>query len=88
MKNCGFFVFLVFDKNKNRKPLKTKTFALLVSVYRKDVFMFFVDRVELGIFNEIVRVAHDEIKTYGFDEIFGYAENEIKSTHRRKDFIR
>ena len=40
------------------------------------------------MFNEIVRVAHDEIKTYGFDEIFGYAENEIKSTHRRSDFIR
>ena len=30
-----------------------------------------MDRVELlGIFYEIVRVAHDEIKPYGFDEIF------------------
>jgi hypothetical protein len=28
MKNCGFFVFLVFDKNKNRKPLKTKAFGI------------------------------------------------------------
>jgi hypothetical protein len=53
---------------------------LLVSVgYRKDVFMFFVDRVELSEFL---------MKSFGFDEIFGYAENEIKSTHRRSDFIR
>ena len=52
MKNGGFFVFLVFDKNKKTEnPLKQRLSALLVSVgYRKDVFMFFVDRVELSEF--------------------------------------
>ena len=34
MKNCGFFVFLVFDKNKNRKPLKTKIMNITDNVLR------------------------------------------------------
>ena len=70
--------------------MKTKAFGIAcVCRGTEKMFYVFVDRVRtLGIFNEIVRVAHDEIKTYGFDEIFGYAENEIKSTHRRSDFIR
>ena len=57
-------------------------------VQKRCFYVFCGQSCTLGIFNEIVRVAHDEIKTYGFDEIFGYAENEIKSTHRRSDFIR
>ena len=77
-------LFNIQKKGTGKNPI-----PLLSVGYRKDDFYVFVDRVELSEdFNEIVRVAHDEIKPTVFDEIFGYAENEIKSTHRRSDFIR
>ena len=49
MKNCGFFVFLVFDKNKKPKTLENKGFRHCLWLWGTEK-MFFVDRVELSEF--------------------------------------
>ena len=74
-------------KIKTTNPKKDLSF--LSVGYRKDVFMFFVDRVELSEFlMKSFALLTMKSKPTVFDEIFSYAENEIKSTHRRSDFIR
>ena len=53
--------------------------------YKKDIFAVLRMNSNPYIKNEI-RASTDEI-CYA-DEIFGYASDEIKSTHRHSDFIR
>jgi len=61
--------------------------SLFLSIgYEIDIFDNFAYEFELSQYNEIL--ADARMKSANADEIFGFASDEIKSTHRRSDFIR
>ena len=57
MKNCGFFVFLVFDKNKKPKALENKGFPELYPLKCISVLSLIIGGLSPGISREDLRPA-------------------------------